>query len=147
MADQAVAALLRSQPDLKSHLDAAVGYLVMDAKVTKIPVFGAGGGDGVVIDTATRQRTYVKAIRIDLGAGWGARAFKVIMMFTDAQVLADVRDGGWFYRSGAEAAAGSAAAEGAVGPGNKGYESFALAEGGASATVTIRVIHLKPYLL
>jgi lipid-binding SYLF domain-containing protein len=145
MADQAVAELLRSKPELKSRFDTAVGYMVMDVKITKIPVFGGGGGKGVVVNNATHQRTYVKATRIDFGAGWGVRAFKTILIFTDARVLADVQDGGWFYRSGAEAAAGSAAAEGSVGVSNTGYESFALAEGGASATVTIRVIHLQPY--
>jgi lipid-binding SYLF domain-containing protein len=146
MADQAIAELLRKQPELKPRFDEAVGYMVMDAKVTKIPVFGGGGGKGVVVNNVTHQRTYVKATRLDFGAGWGVRAFKVIMLFTDARVLADVEEGGWFYRSGAEAAAGGAAAEGTVAAADQGYQSFALAEGGASATVTIRVIHLKRYL-
>jgi lipid-binding SYLF domain-containing protein len=147
MADQAIAELLRKQPELKSGFDDAVGYLVVDVKITKIPVFGGGGGKGVVVNNTTGQRTYVKATRLDFGAGWGVRAFKAVLIFTDDKVLADVQDGGWFYRSGAEAAAGSAAAEGAVGPTNEGYQSVALAEGGASATVTVRVIRLKPYLL
>ena len=87
----------------------------------------------------------VKATRLELGGGFGIRAYKAITVFTDEKVLAKVQKGGWALQSGAEVAAGSTAAEGSVAREKKGYQDFVLPEGGASATLTIRVLRLKPY--
>jgi len=44
MAAKAVAKLINQNPDLQTVFDNAAGYMVVDAKVTKIPVFGFGRG-------------------------------------------------------------------------------------------------------
>ena len=145
MAERAIATLLQKNPDLTQKFDEAVGYMVLDAKLTKIPMVGGGSGEGVIVNNLSGERTYVKASRFDIGGGWGVRTFKSITVFQDQKVLAAAEKGGLLYRSGAELAAGAAAAEGAVAVGDKGYQTFALSETGASATVTVRVISLKPY--
>ena len=46
------------------------------------------------------------------------------------------------FEAGAEASAGSNAAQGLSG-GNRGFTTHVLAEAGASATVTARIIHIN----
>jgi hypothetical protein len=145
MAEESVAALIKKNPDLQSVFDDAVGYMVVDMKLTKVPIVGAGGGKGVVVDKVNNKRTYVSVKRLDLGGGWGVRAFKAIFTFTDKEKLADAAGGRLAFQAGAEAAAGGASAEGSTGAMTKGFETYVLSEGGASATVTVRAIRLKSF--
>jgi len=145
MAAESVAALIEKDTELQSVFDAAVGYMVINMKVTKVPLVGAGGGQGVVVDKSNNKRTYVKVKRLDFGGGWGVRAFKAIFAFTDKDLLAEAASGKWAFQGGAEASVGSASAEGSTGALSKGFEVYTLTEAGASATVTVRVIRLKPY--
>ena len=145
MAEESVAALIEKDPELQSVFDDAVGYMVINMKLTKVPLVGAGGGQGVVVDKSNNKRTYVKVKRLDFGGGWGVRAFKAVFAFTDKDLLAKAAFGKWVFQGGAEASAGSASAEGSTGALSKGFEVYTLTEAGASATVTVRVIRLKPY--
>jgi lipid-binding SYLF domain-containing protein len=146
MGDETVAALLETKPQLREVLDESVGYAVVDMKVTKIPVFGAGGGYGVVVDKRTNTRSYIKVSRFEIGGGLGAQKFKVIVIFEDGKLLDRAASGAWHYEAGAEAAAGTASTEGHVTKSGKGYHAYKFAEGGAVATVTIRMAYAKPYL-
>ena len=146
MADQTVATLLEVQPGARDVLDGSVGYLVIDMKVTKIPMIGAGNGLGVVVDRRTDTRVYLKVTRFDIGGGWGAQHFKVIVVFDDAKLLDRAKSGAWHYEAGAELAAGATSVDGNVQSTSKGFQAYRLAEGGAAATVTVRVARAKPFL-
>jgi lipid-binding SYLF domain-containing protein len=115
-------------------------------KVTKIPVFGAGGGLGVVVDKRTESRSYVKVSRFEMGGGLGAQRFRVIVLFDDGKLVDRVASGAWRYEAGVEAAAGSATAGRSAGGTDKGYHAFRIADSGAAATVTVRVARSRPYL-
>lgn len=145
MAAKAVAELINRNPDLQPVFDNAAGYMVIDAKVTKIPVFGFGRGKGVVLNKNTGKRTYLKVTRADIGGGFGIRAFKVIAVTADENIVAEAEKGKFLFKAGAEAAAGDASAEGAAGNTREGVQIFTLAEGGASVTFTVHVIYLQPY--
>ena len=147
MAAQAVAALEQENPGLQERIEASLGYLVIDQKVVKVPVVGGGRGYGVVVENAAGRRTYVKVGRIDFGGGWGVRNFKVLLVFSDPELLKKAQAGKWVYQMGAEASAGAASIEGSSAQlqNDKGYEIHVLSEGGASATFTLRAIRLKPY--
>lgn len=146
MADHTVATLLEVQPTARHVLDRSVGYLVIDMNVAKIPVFGAGNGLGVVVDRRTDTRAYLEVTRFEIGGGWGAQQFKVIVVFDDAKLLDRAKSGGWHYEAGAELAAGSSTADGTVQKATKGFQAYRLAEGGAVATVTVRVARARPFL-
>ena len=147
MGEDARARLIEESPELEEVFEQALGYAVFNVKLTKVPLVGAGGGVGVVVDQRDGSRSYVKGTRLDLGGGWGVRAYKLLLAFTDEKMLAKASSGSWKFEAGAEAAAGSASAEGGTGDiGDAGFTSYVLAEGGASATVTLRVIRMKPYL-
>jgi len=146
MADTTIETVLVATPEARDVLDRSVGYLVIDMKVTKVPVFGAGKGFGVVVDRRTGIRTYLKVSRFEVGGGLGAQAFKVVVVFEDDKLLEKAAGGAWHYEAGAEMAAGSASAEGTVQKKTKGFKAYRIAEGGAAATVTVKVARAKPFL-
>ena len=55
-----------------------------------------------------------------------------------------MKDGTWEFQAGAEASAGTVSAEGSSSNlANKGFTTYVLSDGGASATVTARVIKIS----
>ncbi len=144
MADEAIARIVEKNPAVQTELDQGLAWGVANMKLTKVPVVGGGGGEGVLIIKETGEHFYFKVRRFDLGGGWGARAYKALMIFTDQAVLDDWKTGEWVFAAGAEAAAGEAAAAGGTGDSpDQGFTMHVLAEGGASATATARVIRIK----
>lgn len=143
MAEAAIAGLIEGDSKVQSELDASVGYAVANMKLTKVPVVGAGGGEGVLIDKDTQQRIYFNVTRLDLGGGWGARSYKVLLAIDDQEILDRFKNGTWEFQAGAEASAGTASAEGSSSDLAQGFTMHVLSDGGASATVTARVIRIK----
>jgi lipid-binding SYLF domain-containing protein len=146
MSDAALARLLETRPELQSVLDESPGYAIADMKLTKVPFVGGSGGPGVVVDKRSGRRTYLEVTRFDVGGGMGVAAFKVVLLFQDAELLDRAMTGFWHFDAGAQAGAGSASADGAVSAVSKGYQVYRLAESGALATVTVRIVRAKPYL-
>jgi vacuolar-type H+-ATPase subunit F/Vma7 len=143
MANETVVALVAQDADIQKKLDESLAYAVADMKLTKVPIVGAGGGEGVFIDNSTQKRIYFTVNRFDIGGGWGARAYKVLLLVESQEILDRVIDGTWEFQAGAEASAGSVSAEGSSSDLNEGFSMYVLSEGGASATVTARVIRTK----
>jgi hypothetical protein len=146
MADTTIETLAAAKPHAREVLDQSVGYMVIDLKVTKIPVFGAGKGYAVVVDRRTGSRSYLQVSRFEIGGGLGAQAFKVIVVFSDAGLLEKAEGGAWHYDAGAELAGGSSSgSEEAAHSSSKGFHAYRIAEGGAAATVTVRIARAKPF--
>lgn len=155
MGQQAIATLLDRKPEARTVLDESVGYVVISMRATKIPWFGAGGGYGIVNDKRTGIRSYIKISRFEVGGGYGAQIYKVVIAFSDEKLLKRAAGGAWHYEAGAEVAAGgvgpdvsadSGGSKGVPTKSGKGYKAYKLAEGGAVATVTVRLAYAKPYL-
>jgi len=143
MAAKAIAGLIEKDDTLQAQLDKSMGYAVANMKVTKVPVVGAGGGEGVFINRQTNKRTYFTVSRFDIGGGWGARSYKILLVIETREVMDRFDDGTWEFAAGVEASAGTAAAEGSSGALNEGFKVHVLSDGGASATATARVIRIK----
>ena len=143
MAATAIAGLIEQDAALQQKIDDSLGYAVANMKVTKVPIVGAGGGEGVFVNTKTSKRIYFTVSRFDIGGGWGARSYKVLMLFETQESLDRLQNGTWEFQAGVEASAGTAAAEGSSGALNEGYTVHVLSDGGASATATARVIRIK----
>lgn len=58
MAQKAIAGLIEQDPSIKTKMDESLGYAVANMKLTKVPIVGAGGGEGVFVDKHTQQRIY-----------------------------------------------------------------------------------------
>jgi hypothetical protein len=146
MGEKTIATLSGTEPEAGAALEKSIGYAVIDMTVTKIPVIGAGAGLGVIIDKSTGTHTYIKVTRFEVGGGWGAQKFKVIIFFFDEVLLKRASSGAWHFEAGAEASAGTASTEGTVTTSDAGYRAFKIVESGAVATVTIRAAYAQPYL-
>ena len=143
MAETVIAKLIKQDPGIEKEIEQSLGYAVANMKLTKVPVVGAGGGEGVFVNKETPQRTYFTVSRLDIGGGWGARSYKALLIFESQKVLDRVKDGVWEFQAGAEVSAGKASQEGSSSDLNKGFTMHVLSDGGASATVTARVIRTK----
>ena len=143
MAEEAIAGLVERDSKVQSEIDASLGYAVANMKLTKVPIVGAGGGEGVIIDKATQQRSYFTVTRLDVGGGWGARSYKALLIIEEQEILDRFKSGAWEFQAGAEASAGTASAEGSSSDLAQGFTMHVLSDGGASATVTARVIRIK----
>ncbi|MFV9616531.1 MAG: hypothetical protein ACNYZG_11285 [Gammaproteobacteria bacterium] len=143
MAEKAIAGLIEQDPSLQQKLDESLGYAVANMKVTKVPIVGAGGGEGVFVNKKTNKHLYFTVSRFDVGGGWGARSYKILLVFDTQEMLDRLNNGVWEFQAGVEASAGTAAAEGSSGALNEGYTVHVLSDGGASATATARIIRIK----
>lgn len=146
MAEKTVETLCAEHHELGEALEAAPGRMVLDVRLVKIPVLGGGRGKGVVTDHRTGEQIFIKGSRVELGGGWGARSYKLLLVFEDESVLEKVCGGTWSFALGAEASAGKASVEGTSGDmkADSGYRVYTLTGGGASATYTLRAVRLKP---
>ncbi len=143
MAATAIAGLVEQDAALQQKIDDSLGYAVANMKVTKVPVVGAGGGEGVFVNKKTNKRIYFTVSRFDIGGGWGARSYKILLLFETQEMMERLHNGTWEFQAGVEASAGTAAAEGSSGALVEGYTVHVLSDGGASATATARVIRIK----
>ena len=143
MAEETIARLIEQDPKVQQELDESLGYLVADKKVTKVPIVGAGSGEGVLIDKSSEQPIYINVGRFDVGGGWGVRAFKILVITKSQEMIDRVKNGAWEFQAGAEAAAGSVSAEGSTSDIGAPFTTHVLSEGGAAATVTARVIRIS----
>ena len=143
MAKVAVSGLIENDPSLQQSIDDAPAYAVANMKVTKVPIVGAGGGEGVFVDKKTNEHIYFTVSRFDIGGGWGVRSYKVLLVINSPEVIKRFRNGSWEFQAGVEASAGTTSAEGSSGGDDEGYTVHVLSDGGASATATARVIRIK----
>ena len=141
MATKAIAGLIEQDSAIQAEIDQSLGYAVANMKLTKVPIVGGGGGEGVFVNQKTQQRVYITFGRFDFGGGWGARSYKALLIVKSQKIMDKLKGGTWIFEAGAEVSAGTAAAEGATG--NDGFTMHVLADGGASATVTARVIKVS----
>ncbi len=141
--------LYKQEPKARKEIANSVGYAIMNNKITKVPIFGAGSGYGVAIDNRTAEKTYITMTRFDIGGGWGARSMRPVVIFQDEKKFKDFIDGAWEAQAGAEAAAkvGESGAAGGAGsgnlPGDKGYSIYMITDAGVSATATAGVIRIR----
>ena len=137
--------LYQQTPETEEAIQTAPGYGVFHMVVTKVPIVGAGGGNGVVVDRKSGHRTYMKLRRFDIGGGYGAREFDVVVIFKK-DIIADVIDGEWYFAAGVEAAAkvGDAGGGGGSTGNREDFDVHMLSGSGLAATVTVRTIHITP---
>ncbi|MDQ8038216.1 MAG: hypothetical protein REI12_12395 [Pedobacter sp.] len=149
--ERTLADVKRQHPQAADELTRAVGYVVMDNTLTKVPVFGAGSGYGVAIENASGARTYLRMRRFDFGAGWGVRHLRPVLIFFDAEKFHRFANGDFEIRLAAEASAkvDQVGLAGTVGGGvqqseEKGYVAYLMTDVGVSATWALGFIRVKP---
>lgn len=138
----------QQEPKTEEEVAQSVGYVIMNNKLTKIPIVGVGSGYGVAVNTKTGERTYLRMRRFDIGAGWGARSIRPVLIFQNEEKFRDYINGGFDATIGAEAAA-KVGEQGGAGGGSSdaakdlGYTSYLITDTGVSATASVAVIRVK----
>lgn len=143
MAHSTIHKLAAQDEKLNQSLEESLGYLVVNMKVTKIPAVGVGSGEGILLLKAERKPIYYNVKRFDMGAGWGARSYKVLVLLHSQNVVEKLKDGHWIFDISGEASAGSAAMEGASSGITPEYSVHILSDGGVSASITVRAIRIS----
>jgi len=73
--------------------------------------FSGGGGNGVAVEKASGDRTYMKMGTAGVGFGLGANKYQVVFFFQDPKTFDNFVNKGWQADAGATASAGTNAAE------------------------------------
>ncbi len=47
----------------------------------KIFMFGSGKGEGIAVNNASKQETFMKVVELQAGLGFGVKKFSVIFVF------------------------------------------------------------------
>ena len=149
-----LADLVSQNPAVKKELERSVGYVIMNNKITKIPVFGAGAGYGAAVARASGEKTYLRMARFDFGAGWGARSVRPVLIFFDEPLFQKFIRGTFKIKMSAEASAkvGETGAAGGTGghpskSESSPYSSYLITDAGVSATWAVGFIRVKPIQL
>lgn len=143
MAHSTIDKLIAQDQKLHQSFEQSLGYLVVNMKVTKIPAIGVGSGEGMLLLKAENQPIFYSVQRFDLGAGWGARSYKVLVLLNSQDLIDELKDGYWVFDIGGEASAGSTAVEGASSGMTPEYSVHVLSDGGVSASITARAIRIS----
>ena len=96
---------LNAQPGARDLYGRAAGYAVFTVTKGGFIVSG-GGGNGVAVDKATGQRTYMRMGTGGIGLGIGGQRYGLVILFENQDRLAKFVAGGWDSSATAEAVAG-----------------------------------------
>jgi lipid-binding SYLF domain-containing protein len=97
--------LLKTHAGVRDLYGRAAGYAVFTVTKGGFIVSG-GGGNGVAVDKATGQRTYMRMGTGGIGLGIGGQRYSLVVLFESADRLGKFVAGGWDSSATAEAVAG-----------------------------------------
>jgi len=97
--------LLNAQAGVRDLYGRAAGYAVFTVTKGGFIVSG-GGGNGVAVDKASGQRTYMRMGTGGIGLGIGGQRYSLVVLFETADRLGKFVAGGWDSSATAEAVAG-----------------------------------------
>ncbi|MEK7794621.1 MAG: YSC84-related protein [Candidatus Hydrogenedentota bacterium] len=128
MAEGTLERLLQNNETAKKLFDDSVGYAVFDTIKVSLLIAG-GGGQGVAIEKASGNRTYMRMGTAGLSVGLGGQKYKVVFLFADKKTMDDFVEKGWEAGASANAVAGEDGknTEAAF---NNGVAVFQMTEGG-----------------
>jgi len=95
MADATLSRLYQAQPQAKSAVAKSAGYAVFSNFGMKILLAGSGSGKGVVVNNATKKKTYMKMVEVQAGLGIGVKKFRLVWVFEKQKDLDAFINTGW----------------------------------------------------
>jgi lipid-binding SYLF domain-containing protein len=105
MADKVLAQLYKTQPSARNAISKAAGYAVFSNFGMKIFFAGGGKGDGLAVNNATKQKTYMKMLELQAGLGLGVKKFRLVWVFETQKGFDSFVNSGWEFGGQATAAA------------------------------------------
>ncbi len=105
MKDDVLTQLFAEKPDTRSQINAAPGYAVFSNANVNLIFIAAGGGYGVVKNMNTGQHTYMNMAEGGVGLGFGAKDYRIVMVFHTQSAMNNFIESGWTFGGNADAAA------------------------------------------
>ncbi|BDX08197.1 YSC84-related protein [Planctobacterium marinum] len=105
MKDQVLTQLFKEKPDTRSQINSAAGYAVFSNANINIIFVAAGGGYGVAKNMRTGKHTYMNMAEGGVGLGFGAKDYRIVIVFHNEQALNRFIESGWTFGGNADAAA------------------------------------------
>jgi len=143
-----IADLTEKFPEAAATLDRAVGYAVFANEATKVPVFGRGEGSGVAVDKRSDTRHFLSVTHFDVGGGLGRMAYRLVIVFFDADDFERLRTGTLHVGASIDTAAtGKSESSGSAGRGKADKPKravYVFVDSGATATWVVRLLRFKP---
>ena len=140
MANQTLEQLYAKNPDARGVVANAAGYAVFSDFGFKVVFMGGAKGEGIAVNKATRQETFMKMAEFQPGLGLGANKFRVIFIFENQEAFNSFITSGWEAGANAMAAAKSKDAGGAIRGGvtvSEGVTMYQITEQGLIVGVSI----------
>jgi lipid-binding SYLF domain-containing protein len=140
MEEETLERLYREAPGTREKIKRAAGYGTFSNANVNLIFASAGGGYGVVVDNATKKRTYMRMALGGIGLGLGVKDYRVVMIFKDRTTLNRFVESGWDFGAHADAAAkagetgGELSGEGDI---RSGIEVFSMTESGLALQATV----------
>lgn len=135
MAQQALDELFTKSVKAETLFKKAYGWAVFDNLKLALILTG-GGGNGVAVEKATSDRTYMKMGTAGIGLGLGGQTYQVILFFQDKGTFVNFVEHGWQADAGVTAAAGTEGVNPSVGFVN-GLAIFKITDTGLMANADI----------
>ena len=87
MRDVTLKRLFKVKPAVRNEIAKADGYAVFDANQANVILLVAGSGEGVLVDNATGQNTFMKMKRLGTGPGVGFKKYKQVLVFKSRKLV------------------------------------------------------------
>jgi lipid-binding SYLF domain-containing protein len=104
-ASATLAELYNLEPASQSIIRKSAGYAVFDNKGTDLLVVSTERGSGIVVNSRTRQETFMKMTSAGAVLGLGVKDCRVVFRFQTPQALSQFVNSGWDSSGQADAVA------------------------------------------
>jgi len=140
MKNETLSELFKLKPHTRGQLESAPGYAVFSNANVNLILASFGGGYGVVKNMGTGQHTYMNMGEVGIGFGFGAKDFRIIMIFDSVEVMNKFISQGLVFGGQADAAAKASDKGAAVGGEAviNGITIYQLTETGLALQATIK---------
>jgi len=105
MKDDVLTQLFATKPDTRAQINAAPGYAVFSNANVNLIFLAAGTGYGVVKNMRSGKHTYMNMAEGGIGLGFGAKDYRIVMVFHTTDAMQRFIDSGWTFGGNADAAA------------------------------------------
>jgi lipid-binding SYLF domain-containing protein len=105
MAADTLKDLNKLQPGAQAAIQKSAGYAVFDNMGTNLLVVSSARGEGIAVNSGTKQETFMKMVSGGVGLGLGVKDYRVVFVFGTAKALATFIDSGWSGSAQSDAAA------------------------------------------
>lgn len=105
MANETLAQLYQQYPDARRQMQRSAGYAVFSNFGLKFLFMGSATGEGLAVNHATRQETFMRMVELQPGYGFGVQRFRLVFVFETPQAFDQFVDSGWEFGGNAMASA------------------------------------------